>query len=351
MQQQLEQLEKDAGIEWQEFEIGELFDVGTGSLIDNQQAKKGEIPRISVQVTNNGIIGYLNEHIENAKYLKNFLSVNFFGISFYHPYRASVEMKVHTLKLKDRELTHATGLFLSTTLNKKFKDVYSYGNQLSSSKLKNNGIKIQLPTINNQISYEFMEKFIATLNAERFATLNAYLCTTGLKDYQLTQTEQKALDELEDIKWGEFNLQQLYGRSQRGRRLKSADRICGNLPFVTAGEANMGISALVSNDVQVFNSNTITIDMFGSAKYRNYEYGADDHVAVVHTQNLPKFAVIFITTAIHKSSNAGQFDYSRNFYASDADELSILLPIKADHTPDYPYIYGNTHQGHAKSSH
>lgn len=24
--------------------------------------------------------------------------------------------------------------------------------------------------------------------------------------------------------------------------------------------------------------------MFGSAKYRNYRYGADDHVAVVHTE-------------------------------------------------------------------
>ena len=125
----------------------------------------------------------------------------------------------------------------------------------------------------------------------------------------------------------EFNLKKLFGSSTRGKRLKSSDRRDGNLPFVTAGEADMGISAFISNDVEIFKENTITIDMFGSSKYRNYKYGADDHVAVVHTENLPKHAAIYVTTAIHKVANAGQFSYARNFYAKDADELNILLPV------------------------
>ena len=68
--------------------------------------------------------------------------------------------------------------------------------------------------------------------------------------------------------------------------------------------------------------------MFGSAKYRNYQYGADDHIAVVHTEQLAKHAAIYVATAIHKVSNAGQFSYGRNFYAKDADNLNILLPVK-----------------------
>ena len=67
--------------------------------------------------------------------------------------------------------------------------------------------------------------------------------------------------------------------------------------------------------------------MFGSAKYRNYKYGGDDHIAVVHTEKLSKMASIFVTTSIHKSSHNGQFSYSKNFYAKDADKLNILLPI------------------------
>jgi hypothetical protein len=68
--------------------------------------------------------------------------------------------------------------------------------------------------------------------------------------------------------------------------------------------------------------------MFGSAKYRNYKYGGDDHIAVVHTENLAKFASIFITSTINKSSCTGEFNYGRNFYPKDADELKVQLPIK-----------------------
>lgn len=89
--------------------------------------------------------------------------------------------------------------------------------------------------------------------------------------------------------------------------------IQGNLPFITAGEADEGVSAFIGNKVQVFSENTTTIDMFGSAKYRNFKYGGDDHIAVVHTNKLPKFASIFVTSAIHKSSYNGQFNYGRNF--------------------------------------
>ena len=87
---------------------------------------------------------------------------------------------------------------------------------------------------------------------------------------------QSRLEQLEKdygIEWREYSLEALFGRSTRGRRLKSADRIAGNLPFVTAGETDTGISDWIGNKVHIFSKNTITIDMFGSAKYRGYEYG------------------------------------------------------------------------------
>ncbi|HBC1011235.1 TPA: restriction endonuclease subunit S [Escherichia coli] len=137
--------------------------------------------------------------------------------------------------------------------------------------------------------------------------------------------------------WGAYNVKTLFGPAIRGKRLKNADRLPGSLPFVTAGETNEGVSAFISNDVAVFPANTITIDMFGSAKYRNYEYGADDHVAVVHTESCTRNASVFITASIHKSSYTGKFNYGRNFYAKDADELMIYLPSK-DNKPDYSFM-------------
>jgi len=193
---------------------------------------------------------------------------------------------------------------------------------------------IELPTKNGKIDFEFMESFITDLETQKISKLETYLEASGLKDYVLTDEEEEVLDGFENIKWQTFNLEKLFGKSTRGKRLISSNRISGTLAFVTAGETNEGISAFIRNDVTIFPENTTTIDMFGSAKYRNYKYGGDDHIAVVHTNNLQKLASLFVTSAIHKSSHTGEFHYGRNFYAKDADELNISLPIK-NKTPNY----------------
>jgi hypothetical protein len=179
-----------------------------------------------------------------------------------------------------------------------------------------------------------MTNFINDIETERLSTIKNFLIKNNLYDYYLTDIEKLSLENFGDLKWKTYSLKELYGNSSRGRRLKSSDRISGSLPFVTAGEKDEGVSDFIGNDVIIFSENTTTIDMFGSAKYRNHKYGADDHITVVHTENLSKFASIFVTSAIHKSSYNGQFNYGNNFYAKDADNLSISLPTKKD-KPDY----------------
>lgn len=179
-----------------------------------------------------------------------------------------------------------------------------------------------------------MEKINSLIEEEQILKLEKYLIEIGLTNYHLTEIEIETLKNYEKINWKSFNLKNLFGKSTRGKRLKSADRVSGTLPFVTAGETDEGVSDFIGNNVTVFSANTTTIDMFGSAKYRNYKYGGDDHIAVIHTDKLPKYASIFVTSAIHKSSYNGQFNYGRNFYAKDADVLDISLPVKDD-KPDY----------------
>lgn len=211
--------------------------------------------------------------------------------------------------------------------------IYSYKNKLGGWNVTQN-VHIQLPIQNGEIDFGFMESFIAELEAQRIAELEAYLSVSGLNDTNLSPEEKQALSAFDKLKWEPFNLKTLYGQSTRGKRLKSADRIPGNLPFVTAGEADEGISDFIGNDVHIFSKNTTTVDMFGSAKYRCYDYGGDDHVAIVHTEELPAKAAIFVTTAIHRAAHNGQFDYGHNCYAKDVDKLNILLPTR-NNRPDY----------------
>ena len=224
--------------------------------------------------------------------------------------------------------------FFSTILNKQKPILLSVLVRSVDEAFKNISIKIP-ETADGKIDFDFMESFTAELEAERVAELSAYLTVSGLDNYELSSDEENALKNYQSLKWDTYNLEKLFGKSTRGKRLKGDDRIAGTLPFVTAGEASEGISAYISNEVEVFEKNTTTIDMFGSAKYRNYIYGGDDHIAVVHTENLPKYASIFVTTAIHKSSHNGQFDYGHNFYAKDADALYISLPVNEAGNPDY----------------
>lgn len=212
---------------------------------------------------------------------------------------------------------------------------FSYGKKLRSS--QSHHFKMQLPEKDGKIDFNFMDAFIAELEAQRVAELSAYLTVSGYDNYELSDAELCALQAFKTVNWKSFNLEELFGKATRGKRLKSADRVVGNLPFVTAGEAFEGVSAHIGNEVEVFDANTTTIDMFGSAKYRSYKYGADDHIAVVHTDKLPIKASIFVTSAIHKASHTGKFDYGNNFYAKDADALDIMLPEK-NGKPDYAYM-------------
>ena len=212
---------------------------------------------------------------------------------------------------------------------RKYSDAYIYP---LLDEIKN--LSFSLPIKENKIDYDLMKQITNKIETLRIEELEAYLSVSGLNNCDLTIDEENAIKNYSKLNWKEFNLEKLFGKSNRGKRLKSEDRIEGDLPFVTAGEADEGVSDFIGNTVDVYSANTTTIDMFGSAKYRNYKYGADDHIAVVHTEFLEKYAAIFVTTAIHKSSHNGQFSYDKNFYAKDADALNIQLP-SIGNEPDY----------------
>ena len=302
-----------------------------GRRLKKDDQLPGNIPFVMAGTTNTGVVNYISNPV--SKFPKNSITIDIFGNVFYRDYDFGAGDDTGVYWNDKVAYSKETMLFLTISIGKALLGKFSFGNKLRSSQSLD--FKMQLPILKNgKIDFEFIDSFIAELEAQRIAELEAHLTVTGLKDYILTEEEHSALDSYEDWEWNTFNLEDLFGKSTRGKRLKSADRIPGELPFVTAGEADEGISDFIGNDVTIFSENTTTIDMFGSAKYRNYKYGGDYHVAVVHTETLPKLASIFVTSAIHKSSHSGQFYYSKNFYAKDADTLNIQLPSRGGQ-PDY----------------
>lgn len=322
-----------SAVKWGPYKLKDLFNhIEQGRRLKKDDQKPGNIPFVMSGITNRGVVGYISNPV--ASFPANSITVDIFGNAFYRNYAFGAGDDTGVYWSDQVTYSETTLLFIAASIDKSLKGKFDFGHKLRSSQSFN--FQIQLPEKRKgEIDFEFIDSFLRELERARLRELEAYLAATGLNNYELTATDKAALNNLQYLNWQEFNVKKLFGDSTRGKRLKSEDRIPGSLPFVTAGEAETGVSAFIGNNVTVFSKNTTTIDMFGSAKYRNYEYGADDHVAVVHTENLEQHAAIFVTSACHKAAHTGKFDYGHNFYAKDADELNIMLPVCADgKTPD-----------------
>lgn len=328
--------EKLGTVKWGEFKYKDVFNrIEQGRRLKKDDQIDGTIPFVMSGTTNAGVVNYIANPV--ASFPKNAITIDIFGNTFYRNYAFGAGDDTGVYWNDVTAYSSNAMLFFAVAMQKSMMGRFSYGKKLRSSQSENFTMRLPV-TDNGFINFDFMESFIAELEAERVAErvaeLSAYLTVSGLDNYELSGDEVQALQNYSLFTWKSFNLECLFGKSTRGKRLKGDDRVSGTLPFVTAGEASEGISAYISNDVEIFEKNTTTIDMFGSAKYRNYKYGADDHIAVVHTETVPMKAAIFLTAAIHKAAHTGKFDYGHNFYAKDADALDIMLPAK-DGKPDY----------------
>jgi hypothetical protein len=163
---------------WEEFTINDIFIVSTGAQISKTSLGKGKIPRISATENNNGITDF-HSPIKNKNYreFSNFISVSFLGGVFYHSYKASLDMKIHSIQLKNRELNKYVAEFLVIAL-KRMAAIYSYGDQLSSTDILNK--KVFLPvTSENQPDYAFMEEYMRNLERKKIAEYQSFIAKTG----------------------------------------------------------------------------------------------------------------------------------------------------------------------------
>ena len=227
-------------VEWGEYKLGDLFEVKSNPQLDKSNftfSEYGKYPYFTRTIYNNGILGNVDYLDEEHKIQGECIAVGMLSMQFFYMQKDFYAGQfTKRLIPKDFVLNPRRAQFINSLLNKYselFKSVLvrDFENKFINS-------NIQLPVKNGSIDFEFMETFIAELEAQRIAELEAYLTAAGLKDYELTAEEEEALNKLETVEWNEYNLKALYGSSTRGKRLKSSDRIPGNLPFVTAGEAD-----------------------------------------------------------------------------------------------------------------
>lgn len=251
--------------------------VSTGSYIKKDKLVLGDIPRITVTSQNNGICGFYNYLNYTTKLFSNFISVSFLGNAFYHSYKATLDMKVHCLKIKGRVINKYIAQFILVCLKMNLKH-YSYGNQLSSTDLPNKRIMFPVDG-NGQPDYAFMEEYIKEREKNLLQKYRKYIENKRFLNCDVQP--------LSTLKWKEFFIEDIFTISS-GKRLTKSDMDNGLIPFVGAIDSNNGITNWIGTPNCSFDKNVLGVNYNGSVVENFYHaYGCvfSDDVKRLHLKN------------------------------------------------------------------
>ncbi len=317
----------------------DLFIIKRGKRLTVENRVKGNRPLVTAGYENTGVAEFIGNE-EQEIFPEDTITIDMFANAFYRNYSYSADDNILVLFNKEVMPSKAK-IFIVNLINKVLGSKFSYGKQYRMGSFEQT--KIRLPTKNGKIDFDFMESFIAELEAERIAELEAeriaeleaYLLATGLKDYNLTEKEKMALEEFESGQFKEFTYNNIFNKIVQGRRLKKDDQISGTIPFVMAGTTNTGVVNYISNPVATFPKNSITIDIFGNTFYRSYAFGAGDDTGVYWNdeKDYSKETMLFFATSMEKSIS-GKFDFGKKLRSSQSLNFKIQLPIQ-NNQPDY----------------
>lgn len=329
---------------WKEFYICDIFitenkktiQVPTGAYVHKKNLCVGSTPRITVTSQNNGVDGYYKSNDKNYRTFKNFISVSFLGTIFYHPYEASIDMKVHCLQLIKRKLNLWLSQFLITEIKNSIKNV-SYANQLSSTDLPNK--KIMLPvTESGQPDYDFMESYVKWQENRKKQEYIAYAKKV------LSKLEYKRLPSLKEKEYGDFNILDLFNY-KRGNQNNMNSLIEGNNMLISAKNINNGLKGFYksNNDKEtVYQGDCITLNNdgdggVGMAYYQPYKFLLDTHVYALYSKmNINRYAKLYITLALSKQRIC--FSHARSISKERLEKMKIMLPTNEKNQPDYGYM-------------
>ena len=332
--------------EFREFELKDIFQttpfrgglqVPTGGLMSSGDLEAGNTPRISVTSMNNGIIGYYKDvDSKNYRIYENCISVSFLGTVFYHPYKASFDMKVHCLKPIDHELRRGEALYLVSCIQKLVQN-NTYGNQTSSTDLPY--MKVYLPVNNNEeLDWDYMQERIEELEQERIEELEQYLVATGLNDYELTDEDIETLslsgfghyeerDSEDAVKvCKEFKISDLFYK----KTMKGYPKVDENL------EENPNGYYVYGQNIQRQHPQKVLLD----SKYLHIVN--EDNPILAYTSSVGEIGMI--CEPFYRSGDNGAFQglFSKN-YQFNKYELQFVLSILHKYFDNFGYTTGMSH--------
>lgn len=201
-------------------------------------------------------------------------------------------------------------------------------------------IKIQLPTTDGKIDFDFMESFIAQLEALHIAELETYLSVTGLKDYILTEEEERALEIYPALNFKEYDILDIFSVKNTSNILScDITENSGSTPYLCASSENNSVSSYIKYDENYLeDGNCIFIG--GKTFVVSYQehnfYSNDSHNLALYLNNQDartKLPQLYLATCVYKSLSH-KYSWGDSVSKAKIKYDRISLPTK-DGKPDY----------------
>ncbi len=330
--------------EWKAFYISDEKDNGIFKLraslsgIDKNKlvaCKEPDIPYITRSDFNNGVAMFVGKE-QKEKFKIDDGNVITIGLDtqtvFYqpHPFYTGQNIQV----LYNEYLNKYVAKFIIPLLKMQVSKLSWGGNGATLGRLKR--MQLLLPISDDgQPDYAFMEEFIKEREAAKRKQYLDY-CQEQLKIFG----GGYSLIHLADKQWKSFFIVDVFDTIQRGKRLKTADHLVGEVPYVSSSALNNGVDNFVSNDkgvrkfsdcLSLANSGSV-----GSSFYEPFEFVASDHITHLKSKAFNKYHYLFLATMTGRLSQ--KYNFNREINDKRISREIILLPITDKGEPDYEYM-------------
>lgn len=334
--------------EFKKFKVSDIFEKAPftklkirAKTLPKTKSKTNDVPLIAAGIENQGTVGYINH--EKIHPLKNMITVSAngtnSGATFYQKRKFSILQDAYPLRPLNTftdSFNDQVNLYMVAILKNRLKD-NNYNNKATWNRIKNYDIELPV-TPSGDPDFAYMTRYIQDLEAQRIQDLDAYLKVSGQDNTELTDQEKAALTK--KVEWKKFRIGDLFSEPGKGDvDLHNSDINGRGYYFINSGSTNLGIKGKTTREAKIFPANTITIDFFGNAYYRDFEYKLATHNHVFSFDDpiiKNKEVGLYLVSAFSYLKKV--FAYNNMLTWKKLQDMYLTLPVTSTGAIDFTYM-------------
>lgn len=331
---------------WKEFKLTDIFIVRGGFYNKKPEHEvEGNIPFLASTETNNGVTEYysiddirkwdktgnINNTLSQKIYKGNCIAVTVNGSvcnAFYQAEDFTCSHDITALYPIGHTFTKSQALFICTVIMKE-KYRWSYGRKPHDVKKFGKSI-IKLPvTTSDNVDWDFMERYIKSLNHKPLTTQNR----SSQHPLNIDNWQKFSVRDLFEVKYG-INM-------ELNACVLAEDGDCSAINFVARTEDNNGVSAKVypvegkipqpAGIITCAGGGSVLSTFLQEKPF----YSGRDLYLLIPKHSMGKAAKLFIITII--KANKYRYSYGRQANVT-LPYLELLLPTTSEGKPDFEFM-------------